>query len=48
MDAAGGSLEGLKKVFNEMDKDGNGTIDPVEFKFAMKGFGVQLTEEEVS
>lgn len=43
-----GSLESLKKLFAQIDTDGSGCIDPVEFKHAMKEFGVILTEEEVS
>ena len=31
-----------------MDKNGNGTLDPVEFKYAMQDYGVSLTEQEIS
>ena len=42
------SFEGLKNVFNRFDKDGNGQIDPVEFRKGMYVYGVTLTEEEVT
>jgi Ca2+-binding EF-hand superfamily protein len=41
-------LEGLKKLFEQIDSDKSGFIEPVEFKSAMKIFGVSLTEEEVT
>ena len=35
-------------MFKVMDKNGNGTLDPVEFKYAMQDYGVSLTEQEIS
>jgi Ca2+-binding EF-hand superfamily protein len=35
-------------VFKDMDRNGNGTIEPIEFKYCMRVWGVELTEEEVS
>ena len=31
-----------------MDRNRNGTLDPVEFKYAMRDYGVQLTEQEIT
>ena len=30
------------------DRNGNGTIDPVEFRYAMKELGLHLKEEELT
>jgi len=35
-------------MFRVMDKNGNGSLDPVEFKYAMQDYGVSLTEQEIS
>ncbi len=37
-------LRGLRILFKGMDRNRNGTLDPVEFKYAMRDYGVQLTE----
>ena len=42
------NLDSLKTIFDKLDRDGNGSLDPVEFKRGMKAFGVDLTEEEVT
>ena len=42
------SFEGLRNIFNTLDSNGNGSLDPVEFKRGMDAFGVKLTEEEVT
>ena len=34
------NLEGLRGIFNSLDRDGNGSLDPVEFKRGMHAFGV--------
>lgn len=31
-----------------MDHNKNGSIDPIEFKYAMRDFGLELSEIEVS
>jgi len=31
-----------------MDRNRNGSLDPVEFKYAMRDYGVPLSEAEVS
>lgn len=40
--------EELSKVFKDMDRNKNGTIDPVEFKYCMRVWGVEFTEEEIT
>jgi Ca2+-binding EF-hand superfamily protein len=44
----GNGLRGLRVFFKRMDQDGSGSIDPVEFKYAMRDFGLELSEIEVS
>jgi len=41
-------LRGLRLLFKGMDRNRNGSLDPVEFKYAMRDYGVKLTEEEVT
>lgn len=41
-------LRGLRVFFKHCDKNGNGSIDPKEFKYAMREFGLELSEIEVS
>ncbi len=31
-----------------MDRNRNGSLDPVAFKYAMRDYGVKLTEEEIT
>jgi len=31
-----------------MDRNGNGSLDPVEFKYAMRDYGVELSEIEIT
>jgi hypothetical protein len=31
-----------------MDRDGSGLVDPAEFKYAMRDFGLELSEIEVT
>jgi len=35
-------------MFRAMDRNGNGSLDPVEFKYAMRDYGIKLSEIEVS
>lgn len=42
------NYDGLLRIFKSFDKDESGSIDPLEFRRGMDGFGVKLTEEEVS
>lgn len=41
-------LRGLRIFFKHVDRDGSGAIDPKEFKYAMREFGLELTEIEVT
>jgi Ca2+-binding EF-hand superfamily protein len=41
-------IRGLRLMFKAMDRNGNGSLDPTEFKYAMRDYGVQITEEETS
>jgi len=35
-------------MFKAMDRNGNGSLDPVEFKYAMRDYGMNLSELEVT
>lgn len=35
-------------MFKGMDRNGNGSLDPVEFKYAMRDYGLGLSEIEVT
>lgn len=41
-------LRSLRTFFRNLDHNKNGTIDPIEFKYGMRDFGLELTEIEVS
>ena len=41
-------LRGLRILFKGMDRNRNGSVDPVEFKYAMRDYGVKLSEFEVT
>ena len=41
-------LRGLRIMFRAMDRNRNGSLDPVEFKYAMRDYGIKLSEIEVS
>ena len=41
-------LRGLRRMFKVMDRNGNGSLSPVEFKYAMRDYGLQLSEIEVT
>lgn len=45
---SGQGLRGLRVFFNTLDRNGNGSIDPKEFKYAMRDFGLELSEIEVT
>jgi len=40
-------LRGLRIMFRAMDRNKNGSLDPVEFKYAMRDYGLGLSEIEV-
>ena len=35
-------------MFKVMDRNGNGTLSPLEFKYAMRDYGLQLSDIEVT
>lgn len=41
-------LRGLRRMFKVMDRNGNGSLSPVEFKYAMRDYGLKLSEIEVT
>ena len=41
-------LRGLRILFRGMDRNRNGSLDPVEFKYAMRDYGIKLSEIEVT
>merc|ERR1712166_1310309 len=41
-------LRSLRLMFKKFDKDGNGSLDPTEFKAAFASFGIHLVELEVA
>lgn len=44
----GKGLRDLRDLFKKMDRNGNGSLDPVEFKYGMEDFGLELSEIEVT
>lgn len=45
---SGNGIRGLKIMFRAIDRDRNKKIDPTEFKYAMRDYGIPISEEEVS
>ena len=41
-------LRGLRRMFKAMDRNRNGSLSPVEFKYAMRDYGLNLSEIEVT
>jgi len=41
-------LRGLRRMFKVMDRNGNGSLSPVEFKYAMRDYGLNFSEIEVT
>ena len=41
-------LRGLRIMFRAMDRNGGGSVDPVEFKYAMRDYGCDLSEIEIT
>lgn len=41
-------LRGLRIMFRAMDRNGSGSLDPVEFKYAMRDYGADLSEGEIT
>lgn len=41
-------IRGLRVMFKIMDNNGNGSLDPVEFKYGMRDFGIDISENELT
>ena len=41
-------LRGLRSMFRAMDRNRNGSLSPVEFKYAMRDYGLNFSEIEVT
>jgi len=41
-------IRGLRSMFKAMDRNRNGTLTPVEFKYAMRDYGMNFSEIEVT
>ena len=41
-------MRGLRRMFKAMDRNGNGSLSPIEFKYAMRDYGLTLSEIEVT
>lgn len=35
-------------MFRAMDRNGNKTLDPVEFKYAMRDYGLPISDQQVT
>lgn len=44
--APGRGLRALRVAFRSLDKDCNGLFNPSDFKFCLKQFGIEISEEE--
>lgn len=45
---SGNGLRGLKIMFKAIDRDRNKSVDPTEFKYAMRDYGIPISDDEVS
>ena len=45
---SGNGLRGLRIMFRAMDRNGNKTLDPIEFKYAMRDYGLPISDQEVT
>lgn len=45
---SGNGIRGLKIMFKAIDRDRNKSVDPIEFKYAMRDYGIPISEEEVT
>ena len=41
-------LRGLRRMFKAMDRNRNGSLSPIEFKYAMRDYGLPLSDIEVT
>jgi len=45
---SGNGIRGLRVMFKQMDNNRNGSLDPVEFKYGMRDYGIDITEKELT
>ena len=45
---SGNGIRGLKVMFRAIDRDRNNSVDPTEFKYAMRDYGIKISDDEVS
>jgi Ca2+-binding EF-hand superfamily protein len=45
---SGNGIRGLKIMFRAIDRDRNKSVDPTEFKYAMRDYGIPISDDEVS
>lgn len=45
---SGNGLRGLRIMFKAMDRNRDRSLDPTEFKYAMRDYGVPITDQEVN
>lgn len=45
--SAAHGFRSLRLIFNGLDKESNGLIDPVDFKYALRSIGCEINEDEL-
>ena len=45
---SGNGIRGLRVMFKIMDNNGSGSLDPVEFKYGLRDFGIEISENEIT
>ena len=45
--SAANGLRGLRVFFRKIDKNNDGLLDPSEFRYGMKAYGVEISEDEM-
>lgn len=45
---SGNGIRGLKVMFRAIDRNRNKSVDPAEFKYAMRDYGIPISEDEVA
>jgi len=48
MDDPASKTQRIREVFEEIDSDGNGTLDSSEIKQAMQNFGAKMSDDEIA
>lgn len=45
---SGNGLRGLRVMFRAIDRNRNKSVDPIEFKYAMRDYGLPISDLEVT